>query len=62
VNADIIDTMKQINRSLAALLIAMACLFTFPSFIHAQAEAPGQVESGSKDQMDPKSLRRIHPE
>ncbi|OHD75642.1 MAG: hypothetical protein A3J97_16060 [Spirochaetes bacterium RIFOXYC1_FULL_54_7] len=60
-NADIIDTMKQINRSLAALLIAMACLFTFPSFIHAQAEAPGQVESGSKDQMDPKEVFAPYP-
>ncbi|MFH2113305.1 MAG: hypothetical protein ABIJ86_02200 [Spirochaetota bacterium] len=51
-NADIIGTMKQINRSLAAMLIAMSCLSTFPGLIHAQAEVSGQAKAGSEDLTD----------
>lgn len=51
-NADIIDTMKQFNRSLVATLIVMVCLVTFPSLGFAQAEAPLQLESAPTNQND----------
>ncbi len=61
VNADIINTMKQINRSLASLYIAVACLFTFPSHIQAQAEVPGLAESEAADQMDSEEVFAPYP-
>ena len=61
VNADSIDTMKQLNRSLMATLIALTCLVITPRAVFSQVEPPIQLETGPAIQTDPVKVFAPYP-
>jgi hypothetical protein len=53
--------MKQINRSLMTMFVALACLALVPSLSHAQVDTPGQVEPESEEQVDTDEVFAPYP-